>query len=278
MRPGSTRRLVWAAATCSLAVVRAAHGAAPQPWQMNFQPAATPVMADITAFHNMLLVIIITIALLVTGLLGYTIWRFSAKRNPVPARTTHNTLIEMLWTVIPVIILIVIAVPSFRLLYFEDVLPKADMTIKATGHQWYWSYEYPDHGKFEFDANMVPDDEIKSGQIRLLETDNAVVVPVNTTVRVLITADTVLHAWAMPAFGVKIDAVPGRLNESWFKVLREGTYYGQCSELCGGNHGFMPIQIKVVAKPAFDAWVRTARKKFARTGSEPAMRLAGKRP
>ena len=262
-RPGPANLIARAAIAGSLLPAGSAYAAVPQPWQMNFQPAATPVMAEIIAFHNTLLVIIALIVLLVTALLGYTIWRFSAKRNPVPARTTHNTLIEVLWTVVPVIILIFIAVPSFRLLYLKDVIPEADMTIKATGQQWYWSYECPDLGKFGFDANMIPDDEIKPGQVRLLETDNPVVVPVNTTVRVIVTADTVLHAWSVPAFGVKIDAVPGRLNEVWFRADRAGTYYGQCSELCGVNHGFMPIQVVVVSKPEFENWIGTAKKKFA---------------
>ena len=181
------------------------------------------------------------------------------KRNPVPTRTTHNTLIEVIWTAVPVIILVIIAVPSFKQLYLNDVIPEADMTIKAIGHQWYWTYEYPDNGKFSFDSNMIASDQLKKGQVRLLETDTVVVVPVNATVRVQVTADDVLHAWAIPAFGVKIDAVPGRLNETWFKATREGTYYGQCSELCGVNHGFMPIRVDVVSKGKFDAWVAKQR-------------------
>ena len=236
------------------------YAAEPVKWQMNFQPAVTPVMQEITEFHNLLLVITFIIAAFVTILLGVTFWKFSAKRNPVPSRTTHNTMLEMLWTAIPVIILVVIAVPSFKLLYLSDVVPKADMTIKAIGHQWYWTYEYPDHGKFSFDSNMIADDELKAGQRRLLETDTTVVVPVNTTVRVQITADDVIHAWAIPAFGVKLDAVPGRLNETWFKATKEGTYYGQCSELCGVNHGFMPIKVNVVSKAKFAAWTAAQRK------------------
>lgn len=236
------------------------YAAEPLPWQLNFQPAVTPVMQEIAEFHDLLLVIIFVIAAFVTILLGVTMWKFSAKRNPVPSRTTHNTMLELIWTVVPVIILVVIAVPSFKLLYLSDVVPKADMTIKAIGHQWYWTYEYPDHGKFSFDSNMIPDEEIKPGQKRLLETDTTVVVPVNATVRMQITADDVLHAWAVPAFGVKLDAVPGRLNETWFKATKEGTYYGQCSELCGVNHGFMPIKVDVVSKAKFDAWTAAQRK------------------
>lgn len=237
------------------------YAAEPVPWQLNFQPAVTPVMESITDFHNLLLVITILISIFVLILLIVTMWKFSAKRNPVPSKTTHNTMLEMLWTAVPVIILVIIAVPSFKLLYLSDEIPeKIDLTIKATGNQWYWSYEYPDHGKFSFDSNMIPDDEIKKGQKRLLETDTVVVVPVNQTVRVQVTASDVIHAWAIPAFGVKIDGVPGRLNEVWFKATKEGTYYGQCSELCGVNHGFMPIRVDVVSKEKFDAWTAAQRK------------------
>ena len=240
-----------------------AYAAEPQPWQTNFQPPATPAMEQITDFHNLLLVIIFLIAGFVLILLVVTMWKFNARRNPVPTRTTHNTMIEIVWTAVPAIILVVIAVPSFKLLYHNDVVPKADMTLKAIGHQWYWSYEYPDHGKITFDANMIPPEEIKPGQRRLLETDNAVIVPVDTTVRVQVTATDVLHAWAMPAFGVKTDAVPGRLNETWFKATREGTFYGQCSELCGVNHAFMPIKVEVVSKQKFAAWVAGRRQAAA---------------
>lgn len=251
-----------------------ARAAAPEPWQLDFQPAATPVMQQLTEFHNLLLVLIFLIAGFVLILLVVTMWKFNARRNPVPSRTTHNTMVEIVWTVVPIIILVVIAVPSFKLLYHTDTVPKADMTLKAIGHQWYWSYEYPDHGNITFDALIVPDEELKPGQPRLLETNNAVVVPVNSTVRVQITATDVLHSWAVPAFGVKTDAVPGRLNETWFKVVREGTYYGQCSELCGVNHGFMPIKVQVVSKQQFDQWVAGKRQAAAeQTGSGAVARI-----
>jgi cytochrome c oxidase subunit 2 len=270
-------RFVKGIGTAAAAVVGSFAGnawaAGPQPWDFNFQPAVTPVAERVHGFHELLLVLITLITLFVLALLLYTLWRFSAKRNPVPSRTTHNTLLEMMWTVVPVVILVVIAVPSFKLLYFEDVVPKADMTVKAIGKQWYWTYEYPDHGKISFDSLIVPDDQIKPGQLRLLETDTSVVVPVDTTVRVVVTAEDVLHAWAMPAFGVKIDAVPGRLNETWFKATREGTYYGQCSELCGVNHGFMPIRVEVVSREKFNSWV-AGQKKAALGRSAPAT-LAG---
>lgn len=261
----------------ALGLPAAALAAAPQPWQMNLQPSVTPVMTKITEFHDMLLWLTTVIAVFVLILLLYTIRRFSAKRNPTPSKNTHNTMLEMAWTVLPVVILVAIAVPSFRLLYLQDVIPKADMTIKAIGHQWYWSYEYPDHGKFAFDAQMVADEDIKKGQHRLLETDNRIVLPVNTTVRIIVTADDVIHSWTIPAFGSKIDAVPGRLNETWVRVEKTGTYYGQCSELCGVNHGFMPIAVDVVSKNDFAKWVKSAQKKFARedsTAPENVARLA----
>ena len=276
MRFKNALRILSAVSIAGLGLPAAGLAAAPQPWQMGLQPAATPVMTAINDFHNLMLVIIFLISAFVVGLMGYVFWRFGAKRNPTPTRTTHNTMLEMIWTVVPVIILVAIAVPSFRLLYFQDVVPKSDMTIKAVGHQWYWSYEYPDHGRFTFDAQMVPDGEIKPGQLRLLETDNEVVLPVDTTIRVIVTAENVLHAWAVPAFGVKIDAVPGRLNETWVRIEREGTYYGQCSELCGVNHGFMPIKVKAVSKKQFAEWVKSARRKFTRdaaTAPENVVRL-----
>jgi cytochrome c oxidase subunit 2 len=262
----------WAVAAIVGGIAGAAQADQPRPWEIGFQPAATPVMQRIEDFHHLLLIIITLITLFVLVLLLIAIWKFNAKRNPVPTKTTHNTLLEMAWTVLPVIILVVIAVPSFKLLYYEDVIPKADMTIKATGHQWYWSYEYPDNGKISFDSLVVPDNQLKKGQPRLLTVDNPVVVPVNTTVRVIATGADVIHSWAVPSFGVKQDAVPGRLNETWFRVLKEGTYYGQCSELCGVNHGFMPIEVHVVSKDKFNSWV--ASKKAAMKGGTPEKRIA----
>ena len=267
-------RLSLATLFVSIVPTAAAVGETPRLWQMDMQPPATEVMQRIHDFHDMLLVVITLIALFVTGLLIYVMWRFSEKRNPTPSRTTHNTFIEVIWTVVPVIILVIIAIPSFRLLYFQEVVPKSDMTIKAIGHQWYWSYQYPDHGNFEFDSNMVADDELKPGQPRLLAVDNRIVVPVYTTVRLIVTADDVLHAWAMPAFGIKIDAVPGRLNETWFRAERTGTFYGQCSELCGVNHGFMPIRVDVVSAEQFADWVASARQEFADAGTAGVRTLA----
>ena len=241
----------------------------PRPWQMNFQDAATPVAEQLRDLHDLLMVVITVITLFVMGLLLYVMVRFRESRNPVPSKTAHNTTIEVLWTVIPVIILVGIAIPSFRLLYFQDRVENPEMTIKAIGRQWYWSYEYPDHGNFIFDSYMVKEEDLKPGQHRLLEVDNVVVVPVDTNVRLYTTASDVLHAWTIPAFGIKIDAVTGRLNESWFRVTRTGTYYGQCSELCGVGHAFMPIAVKVVTKEEFAQWVEEARGKFTKADGSP---------
>jgi cytochrome c oxidase subunit 2 len=189
--------------------------------------------------------------------------RFNAGRNPTPSRTTHNTLIEVAWTVVPVVILIVIAVPSFKLLFKQLDLPPADLTVKATGNQWFWSYTYPDNGNFEFNSILVPDDKLKPGQPRLLTVDNELVVPVNKNVRVQTIGADVIHSFAVPSFGIKIDSVPGRLNETWFKATREGVYYGQCSELCGRDHAFMPIAVRVVSEQQFNDWLADAKKKYA---------------
>ena len=235
----------------------------PVPGQMGLQEAATPVMEEIVWFDNFLLYLITGIALFVTALLLIVMIRFNAKANPVPSKTTHNTLLEVVWTIVPVIILVAIAIPSFRLLYQQIELPEADMTVKVVGYQWYWGYEYPDQGDFSYDSIMLEDNERAPGQLRLLTADTALVVPVNKTVRVIVTAADVIHAFAVPAFGVKIDAVPGRANETWFRATKTGTYYGQCSELCGVRHAFMPIMVKVVTQEEFDAWVEEAKEEYA---------------
>jgi len=245
----------------------AALAAQPEPWQLGFQPAASSVMERIDSFHDLLLWICILISVFVLVLLAYVCIRFRASGNAAPSRRTHNTLLEIAWTAIPVLILVVIAIPSFKLLYYQDVVPEADLTVKAVGHQWYWSYEYPDNGDFTFDAYMVADGDLQEGQLRLLTTDNPLVLPVDTDIRLLVTATDVLHSWAMPAFGVKMDAVPGRINETWFNIREPGTYYGQCSELCGDFHGFMPIMVEAVAKDEFEAWTQQAQEQFARAGA-----------
>jgi cytochrome c oxidase subunit II len=232
--------------------------AQPQPWEITLQPAASPVMENIVWFHNFLFVLITLITLFVLALLVVVVMKFNAKTNPVPSKTTHNTLIEVAWTLIPVLILVGIAVPSFRLLFQQLDIPKADLTVKVTGKQWYWSYSYPDNGKFEFDSLLAADK-----QPRLLGVDNEMVVPVNKVIRVQTTGADVIHAFAVPAFGIKIDSIPGRLNETWFKATKVGMYYGQCSELCGKDHAFMPIAVKVVSDQEFAAWVDAAKKKYA---------------
>jgi cytochrome c oxidase subunit 2 len=236
----------------------------PEPWQMNFQPAASPVMNMIESLHNLLLFIIVAISAFVLGLLGYACLRYRANRNQMASRRTHNSVLEIAWTAIPVLILVVIAIPSFKLLYFMDRAVNPEMTLKAIGHQWYWSYEYPDNGNFTFDAYMIADQDLQEGQPRLLAVDNRVVLPVDTDVRVLTTATDVIHSWAMPALGVKMDAIPGRLNETWLRIEQPGIYYGQCSELCGDYHGFMPIEIEAMSKSDFEAWTKRAQEEFAR--------------
>jgi cytochrome c oxidase subunit 2 len=239
----------------------------PSPWEIGLQGSATPVMDDIVWFHNILLWVIFAIAAFVLVLLLIIMVRFNARANPTPTRTTHNTLLEVAWTVLPVMILVFIALPSFRILFFQLNTPPADMTIKATGKQWYWTYAYPDNGNFEFDSLILTEKERKPDQPRLLSVDNEIVVPVNKVVRVQVTGAEVIHSFAVPSFGIKIDAVPGRLNETWFKVTKEGTYYGQCSELCGKDHAFMPITVRAVSEQAFQTWLEDAKKKFAAAGS-----------
>ena len=236
----------------------------PVEWQLGFQKAASESMREIVAFHNnLLLPIIIAISVFVLFLMLYACVRFRASANPNPSKRTHNVTVEVLWTLIPCLILIVMAVPSFKILYKQDAIPKADLTIKAIGYQWYWGYEYPDENII-FDSYMIEEKDLTENQPRLLAVDNEVVVPVNKVVKVLITANDVLHAWALPSFGVKRDAVPGRINETWFRAEKVGTYYGQCSELCGIKHAFMPITVRVVSEEDYQEWLSEARVKFAK--------------
>ncbi|MDO8606357.1 MAG: cytochrome c oxidase subunit II [Phaeospirillum sp.] len=260
--------LTWAMAIAILFMVPAAFAAEPQPWAIGFQKGASPTMERIQSLTSFINVVIVSITALVSALLGYACWRFSAKRNPKPANWSHNTPLEVAWTAIPAIILLLIAIPSFRLLYFMDRVNDAELTVKIVGHQWYWSYEYPDHD-FKFDSMIVTEDALKPGQPRLLTADNELVVPAGVPVRLQMTADDVIHSWAVPAFGVKTDAVPGRLNESWVQVNEPGVYYGQCSQLCGINHGFMPIQVRALPKDEFAAWAAAAKRKFAHLDGTP---------
>ncbi|HYC04099.1 MAG TPA: cytochrome c oxidase subunit II [Azospirillaceae bacterium] len=243
------------AGQASLALAQTPVIGAPREGQLGFQEAASPVMERLDSFHDLLVVIITGITLFVMGLLLYVMVRFNKRANPVPSKTTHHTLLEVAWTVIPVIILVVIAIPSFQVLYYGDKTKEAEMTIKVTGYQWYWGYEYPDHANIAFDSRMIEEKDLKPGQLRLLEVDNRLVLPVDTNIRILVTAADVIHAFAMPALGVKKDAVPGRLNETWTRITKEGVYYGQCSEICGTGHGYMPIAIEAVSKERFAQWV-----------------------
>lgn len=260
--------LLFAVAAASAALAQGVVGA-PQDWQLGFQAAASPVKEKMESFHDMMLVIITAITLFVLALLVYVMVRYRAKANPTPSKVSHNTLLEVVWTAVPVIILAVIVLPSRDLLYMQAKLENADLTLKVTGRQWYWDYEYPDQG-VAFSSYMVPDNEIKPGQLRLLEVDNRIVLPVDTNVRIQVTAGDVLHSFAIPALGVKTDAVPGRLNETWTRITHEGVFYGQCSELCGVNHGYMPIAIEAVSKEKFAAWVQQKKVALAPSGTQVA--------
>lgn len=233
----------------------------PTDGDLGFQPSASPIMDQIYSFHTLLLGIIFGISLFVLALLVWAMVRYSHKRHPEPKKFSHNFTVEVIWTVVPILILVIIAVPSFRLLYDQDVIPEADFTIKTTGNQWNWTYEYPDHGGFEFVSSMVEDADLAGHPFtanRNLTTDVPVVVPVNAVVRMQVTASDVIHSWTIPSFGIKMDGIPGRLNETWFQATREGIFYGQCSEICGIRHAFMPIEVHVVPQEIFDTWVEAA--------------------
>jgi len=259
-----------------LAAAGVAHAGLGQPsaWQLGLQDAGSPVMEEVVWFHNYVLAFIAVITMFVLALLLTVIVRFNGRANPNPSRTTHSTMLEIAWTVMPVVILVFIAVPSFRLLFHQLNIPKSDLTVKATGNQWYWSYTYPDEGNLQFTSNIVEDAKLKPGQPRLLTVDNELVVPVNKVVRVQVIGSDVIHAFAVPSFGIKIDAIPGRLNETWFQAMREGVYYGQCSELCGKNHAFMPIAVRVYSEKDYADWLATAKKEHARNEAVPPTAVA----
>ncbi len=259
------------AASAFVASAGAALAEQPKDWQIDFQAAATPVMANIEDFHRLLLYIITAVSLFVLALLLWIILRYNRRMNPTPSKVAHNTVLEVVWTIVPVMILVFIAIPSFRLLYFEGTIPKADVTLRAIGKQWFWSYQYPGTGDWQFDSQGLSDAAAKAAnKPRLLGVDNPIYVPVNKVVEVQTTGADVIHSWAVPAFGVKMDAVPGRINTTWFKATREGVYYGECSELCGARHAFMPIEVHVVSQAAYDAWLAQAKKKFADNASPAA--------
>ena len=250
---------------------RAAEGAqgVPDNWQIWHPEPASPVMQRVDDFHLLLVVISVAICAFVFVLIAYALVRFNEKAHPKPSRTSHNTLLEIAWTTIPVVILVIIAIPSFKTLYYMDRAGEPEMTLKVTGAQWYWDYEYPDEESFGFSSVMVPEEDLREGQPRLLEVDKRVVLPVDTDIRILITASDVIHAWAVPALGVKTDAVPGRINETWTRITEPGVYYGQCSEICGTNHAYMPIAIEAVPREEFERWV-AAERQAARAGTAVA--------
>lgn len=269
-------------AVCGFGAIVPAHAVSghAEPGQINLPVPATPVMREIVAFHDFVNPIIILIALFVLALLIYVMWRFSEKNNPTPSATTHNTLLEVAWTVVPILILVAITIPSFKLLHLQYSYPKPDLTIKAIGNAWYWTHAYPDQGGFEFDSNMLSDDDTAALRAkgldspRLLAVDNPVVVPVNKVVHVLVTSNDVIHNWTVQPFGSKIDAVPGRVTSTWFKAEREGMFYGQCSELCGMNHAFMPIAVRVTSEQNFNDWSAAMKAKDKKRAKEILDKIA----
>lgn len=247
----------------------------PHPWGLGLQDSASPVKEQVASLHNLLLVIITLITLFVLALLAYACWRFSAARNPTPSRTSHNTLLEVAWTVIPVLILVVIAVPSFRLLYFMDRTEEPDLTVKVTGFQWAWEYEYLDADGLKFESYMIPEDEaVAQGKLRLLDVDNEMVVPAGKNVRVLVTSRDVIHSFFVPALGIQKYNIPGRTMETWFRADRPGVYYGQCNQICGVNHAYMPIVVRALPEAEFTAWLEQAKQRFAVAPGGETMRLA----
>ncbi len=281
MRIETGRRSVTALSTAAVALVLgiseafAAEGR-PSPWEMGMQEMVTELGHSVSNFHTYLLWLIAAICLFVLALLLIIVARFNERKNPVPSKTTHHTLLEVAWTIVPVLILVAIAIPSFRLLRQQLVPPQADIVVKATGYSWYWGYEYPgEQAGFKFDSNMITDDSArKPDQPRLLGADNAMVVPVGKVVHVQVTSADVIHAFAIPSFYIKVDAIPGRLNETWFKAEKEGVYYGQCSELCGNGHPYMPIEIRVVSEQQYAAWLAESKQKYASTGAQSPLKFA----
>ena len=263
-----------ALATATIAISGRAAAQVPQPWQIGMQTAHSPVQRSIESLHDLVLIIITAITLFVAGLLAWVVFRYNARRHPTPSQTSHNTVLEVAWTVIPVLILVVIAIPSFRLVYFEDRTQHADLTIKVTGHQWYWEYTYPDSGGLNFSSYIVPEDQLKPGQLRLLDVDNPLVVPAGKNIRILTTSADVIHSFYIPSLGVQRYAIPGRTIETWVNVDVPGDYYGECNQICGTNHSMMPISIKALAPEAFTAWVAQARTKFSEAAPSALVRVA----
>ena len=252
-----------------MAVAGPAFAQAPHNWQLSFQPAHSPVQQGIEGLHAMVIWLMAAVTIFVAALLGYCMWRFRASANPKASRISHHTTLEVAWTVLPVLILVIIAIPSFRMIYFEDRTDAADMTIKVVGHQWYWEYDYPDQGGIKFDSYMVPTEDLKPGQLRQLEVDNRVVVPAGKNIRILTTSADVIHSFFIPSLGVQRYAIPGRTIETWVKVDQPGVYYGQCNQICGTNHSAMPIAVEAMTEQGFASWIETAKTKFA-AGGDPA--------
>jgi cytochrome c oxidase subunit 2 len=235
----------------------------PHNWQLSFQAPHSPVQQSIEGLHSLVVWLMALVTVFVAALLGYVMWRYNAKRNPVASRVSHHTALEVAWTVLPVLILVVIAIPSFRLVYFEDRTATADMTVKVTGHQWYWEFTYPDQGGIDFSSYMVPEDQLKPGQLRNLDVDNRLVVPAGKNIRILTTSGDVIHSFFIPSLGVQRYAIPGRTIETWVKVDKPGVYYGECNQICGTNHSLMPISVEALSDADFATWVEQAKKKFA---------------
>jgi cytochrome c oxidase subunit 2 len=257
------RRLGAVSGLALAATMARASAQTPHAWELGMQHAHSPVENGIQHLHGLVNGLMIAIVVFVAGLLGYVLWRFSAKRHPMPSRTSHNTLLEVAWTVVPVLILVVIAIPSFKLVYFEDRARDADMTIKVTGHQWYWEYTYPDSNNLDFNSNMVADEDIKPGEIRRLSVDNPLVVPAGKTIRILTTGGDVIHSFFIPSLGVQRYAIPGRTIETWMRVDQPGDYYGECNQICGTNHSAMPIHVHAVSEADYKTWLEQAKTKFA---------------
>ncbi len=247
----------------------AAMAQSPTPWEIGMQPGFSPVKRDIIAMHDLVLVIITLITLFVAGLLAVVLYRFDAKRNPVPSRVSHNTLLEVTWTVVPILILVVIAIPSFRLMFYEDRTHDPDLTLKVTAHQWYWEYTYPDQGGLDIESRYIPDDQLKPGQKRMLEVDNPLVLPVGKNIRILETSSDVIHSFFIPSLGVQRYAIPGRLIETWVRIDKPGQYYGECNQVCGTNHSLMPISIRALSPEEFAVWAKQA--KAQQTSSNQTM-------
>jgi cytochrome c oxidase subunit 2 len=268
------RRLLAVTAFGVLLPAGAALAQKPRPWEIGMQPAFSPVKQQIIALHDLVMVIITVITLFVAGLLLWVCYRYSAKRNPVPSRTSHHTLLEVAWTVLPVLILVIIAIPSFRLVYYEDRTVDPDLTIKVTGHQWFWEYTYPEKGPIDFQSYIVPEDQLKPGQLRLLDVDNQLVLPVGKKVRILTTSGDVIHSFFIPSLGVQRYAIPGRVIETWVEITAPGDYYGECNQICGTNHSQMPISVHALPEAEFEAWLTTAKTKYSQGTLPPNIRFA----